>query len=58
VTTSPAAHHLTTIRALWIDLDDALDQHGTNWLASRADLFATLDQGRRRRSRHPPRAGA
>ncbi|MCX5197201.1 hypothetical protein OOK31_25440 [Streptomyces sp. NBC_00249] len=44
MTTSPAALHLTRIATLWPHLDDALDQRGTNWLASRRDLFAVLDQ--------------
>ncbi|MFD7093366.1 hypothetical protein [Streptomyces xanthophaeus] len=44
MTTSPAANALATISILWPHLDDALDQHGTNWLTSKADLFAILDQ--------------
>lgn len=44
MTTSPAAHHLRTLITEWPRLTDALDQHGTNWLASRADLFRTLDE--------------
>ncbi|MCX4540476.1 hypothetical protein [Streptomyces sp. NBC_01565] len=42
-----AAHHLATIGILWPHLDDALDQHSTNWLTSKADLFRTLDQADR-----------
>lgn len=46
--TTTAAHHLATIGILWPHLDDALDQHtGSNWLASRADLFRALDQADR-----------
>lgn len=45
--TTTAAHHLARIGILWPHLDDALDQHGTNWLASRADLFRNLDQADR-----------
>ncbi|MFF4369658.1 hypothetical protein [Streptomyces sp. NPDC001594] len=44
MTTHPAAAHLIRIATLWPHLDDALDQRGTNWLASRADLFRVLDQ--------------
>lgn len=39
-----AAHHLARIGILWPHLNDALDQRGTNWLASKSDLFAVLDQ--------------
>lgn len=43
-TSTAAAEALITIATLWPHLDDALDQRGTNWLASRADLFRVLDQ--------------
>lgn len=39
-----AAHHLARIGILWPHLDDALDTRGTNWLASKSDLFVVLDQ--------------
>ncbi|GAA3374683.1 hypothetical protein [Streptomyces racemochromogenes] len=42
--TTTTAQHLIRIAALWPHLDEALDQRGTNWLASRSDLFAVLDQ--------------
>ncbi|MEU9000507.1 hypothetical protein [Streptomyces sp. NPDC048551] len=42
--TTTTAQHLIRIAALWPHLDDALDAWGTNWLASRADLFRILDQ--------------
>ncbi|MEW1638621.1 hypothetical protein AB0469_31755 [Streptomyces sp. NPDC093801] len=44
MTTHPAAAHLIRIATLWPHLDDALDQRGTNWLATKADLFRVLDQ--------------
>ncbi|MFD9569961.1 hypothetical protein ACFWBI_08965 [Streptomyces sp. NPDC059982] len=47
MTTSPAAQHLIRIATLWPHLNDALDQRGTNWLASKADLFAVLDDADR-----------
>nr|WSX48871.1 hypothetical protein OG409_07875 [Streptomyces sp. NBC_00974] len=42
--TSTTADHLARISVLWPHLSDALDQRGTNWLTSRADLFKVLDQ--------------
>lgn len=39
-----AALHLARIAILWPHLDDMLDQRGTNWLASRADLLRDLDR--------------
>jgi len=39
-----AAQHLRTIATEWPRLTDALDTRGTNWLASRADLFRALDE--------------
>ncbi|MFJ3173776.1 hypothetical protein ACIPJK_23755 [Streptomyces roseus] len=44
MTTTTAAQHLRTIATEWPRLTDALDPRGTNWLASRADLFRTLDE--------------
>lgn len=48
MTTHPAALHLARIGILWPHLDDALGScGGSNWLASRADLFRALDDADR-----------